>query len=190
MDTILNNLIANKKVCLLCCGSSLDSHNIDYESYDIVCGVNRIYKTGYFKYIDILFDGCHYKYDPLTPQKIKLLNHSKLKYIIFSGGSKLFTSKFIKQISKLDVKFKFKSRNIVNNFKISIGTEALFSLHEAHPSRLDVYGLDFYSSDYTKELSHEICHTDHSNTKRHNYKLEKEQCLALAENLREIVTIY
>ena len=47
--------IENKKICLFASGSSLLNHNINFEEYDTVIGINRCYLTPEIKYVDILF---------------------------------------------------------------------------------------------------------------------------------------
>jgi hypothetical protein len=172
----LNNIFKNQKVCLLCCGESLDKHSINYDNYDIVCGVNRIYKTRYFNYINFLFDGCHYIYDPLSVQKIKLLNNSNLNNIVFTCGFMAFD--IITNLSnRLNKKHIIKYRDIINNQKISVGTEAFLTIVKSEPGSLEVFGLDFHSSNYIEELLNDYTHKKQQCLKLHNYAAERELCM-------------
>ena len=183
----MNNFFCGKKVCLLCCGSSLNNKEVDYKSYDLVCGTNRIYKTSYAQYIDVLFDGSHYQFDTLDDHKISILNaNDKLKFIVFTCNSS--NHRIIQENShKLKKKFMLKDRdnlvegtitNETNLSKKSIGTEAFLTIIRHSPSLLDVFGLDFHKSAYINELQQK-----HENPAAvHNYPAEELLCKSAAEH--------
>jgi hypothetical protein len=155
----IDKLIREKKVCLLCCGASLDAHEIDFNEYDICIGTNRIHKTKYFEELDIIFDGCHSIHDPLNEVKVEKFNKSKkLKLIIFMPGKEGIDSleknliNYEKQIKK-DYEISNKSRNFTK--RMFVGTETLCRILKHKPKLIHIFGMDFYQTNYTKELEND-----------------------------------
>lgn len=153
------SIYENKKVCLLGCGGSLDKKEIDFQKYDKVVGINRIYKTKYFEKLNILYDSAHYKFDPLTNIKINILNNSSLDYYFLTPGVKSQKKlKFQKNlIEKIKVKkFLYNNRPEmrVAGKKILAGLFVLNLILKGLPKKIDLYGFDFYEENYTDGLDY------------------------------------
>jgi hypothetical protein len=162
---IFDSCIRGKSVCLLCCGQSLEEQNIDFSVYDTCVGTNRLYKCPqYFEHVDIYFDGCHERYDPLTDKKIQFLNaYSRLKFVVFlpgkpglrqlrqhlnTGAVKLKAPSVVKNVSRRLVK------------RMSLGVEAICAILRCKPKKLDIFGLDYYVTPYIKDLEHDDVYDD------------------------------
>jgi hypothetical protein len=174
----------DKSVCLLGCGGSLDKKEIKFENYDKVVGVNRIYKTKYFKKLNILYDSAHYKYDPLNNIKIKTINESNLDYYFLTPGIKSYNILKLKKffIEKIKIKnFLYKNRPEmkISGKKILAGLFVLNIIIKGCPKKIDLYGFDFYEQNYTSEL--EYTHDIETIKKMHTLEEEKKYLENLIE---------
>jgi hypothetical protein len=156
-----NSLIQNKKICLIACGSSAEKFT-NAKDYDVVVGVNRIYQVqSIVKELDILYHNCsvwdllgNFIKDLLTFNKniiILGIPYKNKKHRSFIN-CKITESRFPESILILenlrsDLKKKYKT-------DIFSGTIALIHLLQFNPASIDIYGIDFYDSDYCYHLKH------------------------------------
>lgn len=157
-EPMVVDLIKNKKVCLLCPGKSLEKHKIDYSKYDLVCGVNRIYKTDYFDKINLFFHNASIND---TPNKIcdKVFSQkdNKQRYIVFVPGeiSKIRFSIF-KELDKTTIKYNNVlclysiHQQLINTFGFNLlsGLMCVYLMLQLKVEHIDIYGMDFYSHGY------------------------------------------
>jgi len=153
----------NKKVCLIGCGGSLENREIEFNKYDYVVGINRIYKTKYFKNINILYDSAHHQFDPITNNKIRIINESNLIYYFLTPGAKSleklrFQEFMLKKIKVSTKTYKNRPEVKVSGKKILAGLFALNIIIGGEPFLVDIYGFDFYKKNYTSGLDfkHEL----------------------------------
>jgi hypothetical protein len=148
----------DRKVALI--GSGSYSHDlIDFSIYDIVVGVNQIYKTNILDKIDIIYHGLSVK----DPEFIELLpDISNYKKVVF-------IPKIVKsnntRISELLYEFKYKNykfywepdirRDSEDRMKTNplSGIVALEHIIEQEPLYLDLYGFNFYNDSYIEGMS-------------------------------------
>jgi hypothetical protein len=148
----------DRKIALI--GSGNYSHDlIDFSIYDIVVGVNQIYKTNILDKIDIIYHGLSVK----DPEFIELLpDISNYKKVIF-------IPRIVKsnntRISELLYEFKYKnykfywepdirrdSEDRMQTNPLS-GIVALEHIIEQEPLYLDLYGFNFYTDSYIEGMS-------------------------------------
>lgn len=163
-ELMLTSIIKNKKICLLCTGGSLDLVNIECHKYDLVCGVNRIYKTKYAKHIDIFFHGCQ-NVDRAELSFPKIFSENEQAKIILIPIATLLGNEHIKQISYIENLMRV-NKNIIFNIslasmaqikygtRIYTGINSLSYILEYQPQFVDVFGMDFYTNGYTQDTNH------------------------------------
>lgn len=156
-----DSLIRDKKICLIACGSSAEKFT-DAKDYDVVVGVNRIYQIqSIAKELDILYHNCSvwnllgtFAKDLLTFNKNMIIlgipykNEKHRSFI----QCKITESNLPKKILILDNL----RRDLKKIYKTDIfsGTIALIHLLQFNPAFIDIYGIDFYDSDYCYNLKH------------------------------------
>jgi len=185
------DIYKDKKVCLLGCGKSLEKYNIDFNNYDIVVGINRIYKTSLLNKINILY----YSFGQGDRSSIKdmfqiLLNQKNFYTFIGcpAGHRKkppgLFSpDKGSKSKSLIDVKKILDEINFCNNknfyyFHSNVkikplplaGMTAVSHIINSEASFIDMFGFDFYTHGYTESLKD--FHINHK--KYHNIENNKK----------------
>lgn len=182
----IENLYKDKKVCILCCGESIDKHKIDFDKYDFVIGLNRLYKTKYIDKINVLYDSCHYIHDFISLEKIKILNESNIKYYFLIPG-KISKQKIIDNMkliqSNLKIPFKVideRDKHAIGDRKILAGVFVLKKVLGEKPKSIDLYGYDFYSSKYVEGITYK--HAKEQINYMHDLKLEKLYFLKIIKN--------
>tara|TARA_B100001094_G_scaffold215238_1_gene209254 strand:+ start:56 stop:652 length:597 start_codon:yes stop_codon:yes gene_type:complete len=152
--------IENKKICLFASGSSLLNHNINFEEYDTVIGINRCYLTPEIKYVDILFHNSSGKdvMQCCDPKSQKIFRENKMK-IVFTPGYDMAPSyhRLVKtQPDKFSVNRKllpnavkfFIKEGVLETGKLLTGVGILWYLtNEYNIKQLDLYGFDFFQND-------------------------------------------
>jgi hypothetical protein len=161
----------NKKVCLLGSGSSLLDHEIDYDKYDAVIGCNRIYKTEYYKHVNVHYHNLSLN-DLVTVQVLNCINrfNKNIKKVLFCPWSgnwhepnhntkplyALSRSLDITKFQKYD--FAYNLSMVVSKFlsegRAYTGLVALYHCVLFNPLSIDIYGFDFYErkKTYAKEM--------------------------------------
>jgi hypothetical protein len=171
MKKLLINLFKNKKICLLGNGSSIYKYNIDFRSYDEVIGFNRIHKTPYFNNITILCHGCGIV-DRQNVNSIffRATNMNNIKHLIFCPTRSTQKNNIINLANKYNLTKKtIFSTKFIRNKKLynSIGEKhpltgiaMLYWIVKFLPTKIDIYGFDFYSKpslenikDYTRRTN-------------------------------------
>lgn len=190
---ISTEIYQNKKVCLLGCGASLDNNNINFSSYDIVVGTNRIYQTEYFNNINILY------YNVSRSDKQNLM---KLLYKI--STSKIFQTLILcpwnsgpKKRKEMETKLQEYS---INNtiYAKSIARKltqikqrpltdiaAMNHILLSKAQKVHIYGFDFYSNQYIKNLKH---FNNHNNL--HDLESNRTFFLDTLQKHKNIITWY
>jgi len=161
---VSNNIYLNKKVCLLGNGPSIKNYDIQYQSYDLVVGINRIYKTYLKDKIHILYynlSTCDW--EDLSKLLLFLSNKIDFKLIVFnpwylSVEKKQYLYDMLK-FYNLKNKFIYSS-NIVRSLRLGnktskatrplSGNAALNHIIRSKASSVDIYGFDFYNDSNNK----------------------------------------
>lgn len=148
------DLYKDKKICLLGCGSSLEKHNINFDDYDLVVGLNRIYMTKYFNNIDIFYNSLSFQDWKNIRNMIQILSgNNKLKQIIFSPWGLGKRKKHILYNLLLEYNIKnYLYTNKIGRHKILktidkipiIGMSVLYHILQCGSSSIHIYGFDFY----------------------------------------------
>jgi hypothetical protein len=154
------HLYDNKNICLLGNGESLEKHYIDFDKYDVVVGINRIYQTKYWKNINVLYYNVSKKDANNLEYLLNLImNSNNFKYIFFCPWSS--GSKKRKTIENLINKYKIKNhiyskemaRNIKHIKKRPLtGIAALNHILLSEIKNIDLYGFDFYKTQYINNM--------------------------------------
>jgi len=148
------DIYKNKKICLLGCGSSLEKYNINFNDYDLIVGLNRIYMTKYFDNIDIFYNSLSFQDWKNIKNMIQILStNNKLKQIIFSPWG---LGKRKKRIL-YNILLKYNIQNYLYTNKIGrhitlkrieripiTGMSVLYHILQCDSSSIDIYGFDFY----------------------------------------------
>jgi len=171
---IFNDLYTDKKICLLGCGSSLDSQNIDFDSYDIVVGTNRIHRTKYIKYIHILYHNVSNK-DSIETIYKNTISQKQFQYIIFCPfiSGPITRGYFREQVNKYNITYCIYNKKIARQVAVEkrplTGIVALHHMLVWEPSSIDIYGFDFYTDTYIEGLykfrKHDKLHDIEANKK-------------------------
>lgn len=182
--TLEEQIYLNKKVCIIGCGSSVDSKKINFSEYEIIVGINRIYQTKYFNYINILYDSAHYIFDPVNTTKVKILNESKLNYYFLIPGIKsLYRIKIQMAIfEKIKIKkhiYKERHDIKVDGKKLLSGLFTLNTILKGKPLSIDIYGFDFYENNYIQNLEYK--HDIKIINEMHNLEKEKKYLETIIE---------
>lgn len=166
-------IFKDKKVCLI--GSGEISQDIIYKNYDIIVGINQIYKTSFFENIDVLFHAAS-MYDPEFIHKMNKISESK-KIIIIPRILK-------SNIDRINIIL----NNISNNDNISTldishiekkiktnplaGISSLYHIIKGDPKSIDIYGFNFYTTGYTLGMK---IYDNHPNKNEKVHDLEKNK---------------
>lgn len=154
---LLDEFYKDKKVCIIGCGDSINNFEIDFLSYDVVVGINRIYLTKYAPYVNIYYNSMsskEYKNFPYMLEKISgSLNFQHFYCAPWSSGPK--TRKFMASL------FYFANvENYTYNKRLArevgrrvlkrplTGMSALYHVLLSQPEKVDLYGYDFYNEQY------------------------------------------
>jgi hypothetical protein len=152
---LLKDLYKNKKVCLMGGGDSISRFSIDFDSYDLVVGINRIYKTNYIKHINILYHGLGIKDWKNIISMINIIQkYDNIQYLIACPWFKRRT-KVLEYILK-EVNFSKKyvfCRKILRQCAVKksrplTGLAVLNHIILSEAETIDIYGFDFYKSGY------------------------------------------
>jgi len=154
---LLDEFYKDKKVCIIGSGNSSNKHDIDFLSYDVIVGINRIYQTKYGPYINVYYNSMskkEYSHFPDMLEKISGSNNFKYFYCApWSSGPQ--TRKFMASL--------FYFANVENytynkrlaravgrrvNKRPLTGISALYHVLLSQPTKVDLYGYDFYNEKY------------------------------------------
>lgn len=146
-----------KKVCLLGCGKSIEKYNIDFSSYDIVVGINRIYQTSFIDKINILYNGfgdgdrhnARFMLDLLKTKNnfislILLRNEEDYNLIKLIEETKFLDHKSFSYLPGL-LNIKYVRRPLT-------GIVALNHILKCDVGLVDIFGFDFYVNGYIEGL--------------------------------------
>ena len=148
-------LYKNKKICLI--GSGDFKNNINYEKYDIIVGINQIYKTDFFEKVDIIYHGISDK-DPFFYENLNFYSNFKKIILIprISKNNKNRVKKII--INNFNNNKIMFDVNIIKNLEDSISTNplsgvtSLTHISRYSPNSIDIYGFNFYENDYIEGM--------------------------------------
>jgi hypothetical protein len=148
-----SELYLDKNVCVMACGSSLDTHQIDFEKYDTVVGINRLYKTDYLNHMHILYDAAHYIFDPVNEKKVNAINSSNLKLWILTPGIITYNHMKKERLAKCTTPHVIsQDRFYAPPVRITLGIYVLKDVIKERPKSMDIFGFDFYSGRYARDL--------------------------------------
>lgn len=177
---LMPNIYSGKKVCLIAPGKSLDKHQIEFDKYEIVVGINRLYKTSFVNKINIL-----YHHSILQNKSVSVADIEYMITILKNEKNflKLICCPFLNKKNKVvDILSLAKKNNFYNySFcpeiaKIDIkpipltGMVAINHIISSGASFVDMFGFDFYSDGYIENLKdfhlmHKKYHNIESNKK-------------------------
>lgn len=156
------DIYKDKNICLLGNGESITKYNIDFNKYDLVVGINRIYLTKYYKDINVLYYNMskkdNYNLDYLLSS---IKNSSNIKYLILcpwcSGPKKRLYLENL--INKYGIKNHIYSKSIVRKIpqiqkRPLTGIAALNHILLCGIKSIDIYGFDFYQTKYVDKLQY------------------------------------
>lgn len=158
---LLKDLYQNKKICLLGGGSSTTKFFIDFDSYDLVVGMNRVYKTNYINHINVLYHGLGLRDWKNVYSMVDIINNcDNLQYFIACPWFKkrIKKTKLILDSSNFFENKKFICcRNVVRKCFVGkkrplTGVAILNHIILSGAEKIDVYGFDFYTSNYIGDL--------------------------------------
>jgi hypothetical protein len=154
---LLKNLYENKTVCLLGGGDSVSKFFIDFNSYDLVVGINRIYKTNYYKHINVLYHGLGIAdWKNVLPMINLIKQCDNIEYLIACPWNKKRIGKIKDILTKIDF-FENKKficcRNILRECIVRkkrplTGMAVLNHIILSKAAKVDIYGFDFYEAGY------------------------------------------
>ena len=179
------SIFKDKKICLLGTGASLSNHKIDFNYYDLVVGINRIYKTEYLKHINVLYYNLSIK-DSWEDMLKTVSQCDNIKCIIFcpwSSGPRrrnyLESLLNLYQFTKYHLYHKAIVRNIPSiRLRPLTGIAALNHMLISEAGEINIYGFDFYEKTYISNLpkfNHDIYHDLDSNKNFLHNKIEQNQ---------------
>ena len=158
------NIYKNKKICVLGCGSSLEQYNIDYENYDVVVSFNRIYNNEkYLKHVNVIYNCLSYQDRDNFDKMISILVEQKqIQYLILCPNwlPKCIKVDIYRILCKHNFSKFFYSTDIVRNPAIVKGVKgiplsgiaAIYHICTHDPQSIDIYGFDFYTSNYIENI--------------------------------------
>jgi hypothetical protein len=148
----------DRKIALI--GSGNYSHDlIDFSIYDIVVGVNQIYKTNILDKIDIIYHGLSVKDTDFIELLPNISNYKKVIFIpriVKSNNTRIsellyeFKYKNYKFYWEPDIRRDSEDRMQTNPLS---GIVALEHIIEQEPLYLDLYGFNFYTDSYIEGMS-------------------------------------
>lgn len=155
-------LVQNKNICLIGCGKSAEMCDINFNKYDLVVGVNRLYKNSFFnKHIDILYHNVSIR-DNLLHSIDNILNFKPNRFIVLLP-SNIWSNQQSRNTLK-EILNNYNEKNILyekhfrDNNKIKYNTDlftgvlSLMHLLEYNPKSIDMYGMDFYKYGYVDSI--------------------------------------
>lgn len=155
-------LVENKNICLIGCGKSAEMCDINFDKYDLVVGINRLYKNSFFnKRIDILYHNVSFR-DNLIYSMPSILNSHANRYIILLPSTKHTSSRsdgilefVLNYFSDYNIVYDpfFRDKNR-EKYKTDLFTGVLSLMHllEHNPKTIDIYGMDFYEHGYINSI--------------------------------------
>jgi hypothetical protein len=157
---LLTDLYENKKVCILGGGNSSSAYNIRFDSYDLVVGINRIYKTRHINNISVMYNALSKKdWKNVKDMLYILSNQKKFIYLIGCPWFKKRTDEIndiIKETNFCENKKFLYCRNIVREVPVKkrplTGMAALYHILLSGAAAVDLYGFDFYTTGYLERL--------------------------------------
>ena len=157
---LLPDLYQNKRICLLGNASSLTNFNINFNNYDIVVGINRIYQTKYIDNIHILYNALSKKdWNNTTIMTSILKSKPQFKCFIACPWGAKRTSQIkniLSQCNFYDTKQFLFCRNIVRQVEVPkrplTGIAALNHILLSGGNNVDLFGFDFYKTKYIDNL--------------------------------------
>jgi hypothetical protein len=148
-----SELYLDKRVCALACGGSIDTHQIDFDYYDTVVGINRLYKTKYLPHLHVLYDAAHYVFDPVNKNKVDAINASNLKLWIITPGIITYNDMDKTPLQQCRIPhFISQDRFYAPPVRITLGIYVLKDILKERPKSLDIFGFDFYTQGYADQL--------------------------------------
>ena len=180
-------LYLDKSVCLLGSGGSIENYDIDFDSYDLVIGLNQIYKTNYIKKINIIYHGISVN-DQEFLSFVDNINN-EIMVIIAPRKMKSTLRRLNDLIEKNKVGFNLclheKTFELVGNNPL-MGVMVINELVNSGVKNVDVYGFDFYTQPYisgAKELK------NHPNNDKniHDLEINKNFFINLIENNKNVI---
>jgi len=190
---MLNQIYNDKKICIIANGSSTINYNIDYDSYDIVVGINRIYHTPIFDKINVLYSVLGIKDWHNIEYMIELLYaKNNFHYLVACPWYLKYDKKLLlyQLIKNYNLKNKFLYSNSVvrdltnkgghtGSFKKRplSGIAVLNHILSFRPKEISIFGYDFYE----KENVYNLPQYDRMTAKNHDIEenriyLEKLVC--------------
>ena len=163
----------DKKVCLI--GSGKITHDIIFKNYDIIVGVNQIYKTGFFENIDVLFHGASVC-DPEFIHKMHEISESKKIVLLprITKGNKARIQTILGSISKNANILYLNISSIENEMDSNplSGVSSLYYIIRDIPKSIDIYGFNFYTAEYMEGME---VYANHPNKNKKIHDLEKNK---------------
>ena len=175
-------IYGGRKICLLGSGRSVEDYDIDYDYYDIIIGLNQVYKTKYINIIDIMYHG-------ISVDDVDFLN--EVNNIREKVELVLLPKPLNKQIKKL--KALLSEYNYYYNIDIHeeayvnvksnplMGLMVLTELSNSGTHSIDIYGFDFYETPYI-EGAVELRNHPKYHVTNHDIKANKEYFLDILSN--------
>jgi len=182
--------IRDKKICLLGSGDSLNNYKIEFKNYDVIVGINRIYRTDIGQKLNVLYHNAS-PYDILySKNKFAEDLAEKLKYIIFIPALRQTYRRF-KEFhefmlsnynNKIIADLRFASLQSKKfKYKLLTGISALIHLILIEPKTIDIYGYDFYEKEYYNNLPNKP-----GKLKNHNIVENKKIFINIIKNSNNI----
>lgn len=157
----------SKKICILGTGESLKKYSIEYDKYDLIVGINRIYKTTYFQYVNILYSCVSVKdWADFYTLYSNMREYVHLKGIVccpfLKGANKkamleqadnkkrkdqytLYCPEIVHEISrKKQHLYQSKQRELIVKSRPLTGIAALHHVCISGAKEVDLFGFDFY----------------------------------------------
>jgi hypothetical protein len=187
------NLYQDKKICLIGNGDSSTKYNINYDNYDLIVGINRIYQTSYWSKINVIYYNLSQKDSHNIEYLFSLIKQSNnFKYLIFcpwcSGPGR--RKKLEDLLNKYQINDHIYAKGIVRQIpeikkRPLTGIAALNHILLSDPQLIDLYGFDFYQNSYINNLTRYIAHDRH-----HNIDSNKKYLLKLLNNYPQKINCY
>jgi len=157
----LDRFYKQKKVCLLGNGGSIEKYDIDFEQYDVVIGINRIWRTKFAPYINIYYNSMSStEKKNVLEMFLAVQKNENFQFFVccpFSSGPKTRKELSAKiGLSELDrhmyIKVIARHLGSLINKRPLTGICALYHCLLSDPQKIDVYGFDFYANKYVENL--------------------------------------
>lgn len=159
------DIYLNKRICLLGSGASLNKYDSNFNDYDVVVGINRIYRTKYFSYLDVFYNCLSFQdWDNLEFMISCISQNSKIKETIFvpwrlNRAEKVLLYELCNLYNINYIYTNTITRNIfvtIPEFKKTplTGVAVLNHILMCSPSSIDLYGFDFYNCGYIENIDY------------------------------------